>query len=557
MKYLTLIFLLFTQLSMANEVNIDILPSRPQANVPFKVVFKIATSKNADPKINFTPVGIEVINRESRGVSIRTKFINGKLSTEREISYVYEVVSPRPRKVSLRNISVDMGGVKISHKDINIQVYNEAQTPKDFLALAEISKTDVYVGEGITVKYYLLHKSNVRNFDIKKYPKLKKFVKRFLKDQEPQKTVRYEGEVFNKIFLYASRLFADKQGKYIVDPIELRVEYTKRDRNDPFGSFGFGLQRLQARVVRSERTEINVKGLPPVPKGMNFTGLVGEHTFDLKLVRDRYLVNEAIEAKLEVRGGGALELFEPPKIFFNKALEEFEANSDLRILNFDEASKVYEYTYLARSALEIPSRKISLAYFDPIQKSYKNNELTIPKLEVFGGSSTGGFKSAETLGSSNQAINILPDNGTSIVGLNFNPSFIDNLNIFKVINIILGISLLMTLASFFINRKTYDNQKILEANKLLKSLKNGKSDYSTVFQFISLGADLDRDSLTDRLRSMKLSEKSHNYFAKLVDKAEMSNYQSGKENFKFNFEKKHFSEFLKRLRENENYREHS
>ena len=164
----------------------------------------------------------------------------------------------------------------------------------------------------------------------------------------------------------------------------MRVEYAKRVNNNPF-SMNFPFQRTMVKNIQSRVVEINVDPLPPAPSEMSFTGLVGEHSFKLTQRKARYLVNEAIELQLEITGGGALEAYSGPQVYSHPELEEFETSSDLRVLNTDQATKVYDYTYLARNALEIENREIPLGYFDPVTKSYREVKLAAQGIKILGG----------------------------------------------------------------------------------------------------------------------------------------------------------------------------
>jgi hypothetical protein len=126
----------------------------------------------------------------------------------------------------------------------------------------------------------------------------------------------------------------------------------------------------------------------PIPtEGMpsNFTGLVGAHDFILTGGKSKYLINEPIEFKLEVRGSGALENFQAPALFTSDLIEEFDTKADLIELSEGAASKKFDFTYLARSEVSIPEREVSFSYFDPENKKFVEKSIKIPALVVAGG----------------------------------------------------------------------------------------------------------------------------------------------------------------------------
>ena len=85
--------------------------------------------------------------------------------------------------------------------------------------------------------------------------------------------------------------------------------------NDYNSGFGFGNQRFKNKDLSSPMVEIEVLPLPTEGVPSSFTGLVGEHEFNLSVPKTKYLVNEPIEIKLEVKGKGALENLDAPAIF--------------------------------------------------------------------------------------------------------------------------------------------------------------------------------------------------------------------------------------------------
>lgn len=549
-KLLILVFSIIVTLSaMANDVNISVIPSRPAAEDPFNIVFRVSTMGGVQPEVFFTPDNLEILGKKSTGMTRRTKFINGKVYTEDEISFTYEVVAAKPGTARIRDIRVKVGDKTINVPQRSFRVFKAQQTPKDFHVIAEINKEKLYVGEGLTVKYYLLKKSNVRNFEISKYPKLEKWLKRFFNKPEPSRNVEYGGEVFRRELLYAARLFPEKAGKYFVDPIRLRVQYGAQVNNDPFSNFGFGFQRMKTKSAASRKIPIEVLPLPEAPPNTNFTGLVGEHDFKVVQAKNRYLVNEAIELKFEVTGGGALEAYEGPKLYTHGSLEDFETNSDLRVLNADRATKVYEYTYLPRAGFNIPASELKLAYFDPDERVYKEKTVSLSGLEIFGGANN------IAKASSNESVFTSPSannqqvltTGTEITGLSIRPGVFKNWSFFSILNNSFIALIVLTLLSFFLRKSENQNLGLVKAKELNKELSTGKGSYSKVFQLFVLAGGEVRDNLEAHVKDLGFSKKTESYFIKVVRMAQEKNYLEHKKTFKFDYDKSAFKELIKKV----------
>lgn len=536
--------------ALANDVSVSIEPTRPSAEEPFSVIFRISTTGGERPEVFFTPRNIEILGKKSTGMNRRTKFVNGKVFTEDEIIYRYEVLANKPVNAGIRDIQVKIGTKTIKVANKNFKVYRAQPAPKEFQVIAQVAKTNIFVGEGVTVRYYLLKKPSVRNYEIRKYPQLKKFLKRFFNKPEPSRNIEYKGEVFRRELLYAARVFPEKPGKYKIDPIRLRVQYAEGRSRDPFSNFGFGFQRMKTKSVSSQIVELNVQPLPEAPPNMNFTGLIGEHDFKLVQNKDKYLVNEAIELKFEVTGGGALEGYEGPKLYTHPALEEFETNSDLRVTSGDKATKVYEYTFLARSGFKIPNSMLKLAYFNPDKREYVEKSVNLPGLDILGGTlnATSSFQDTSPEIAQNEVKEKVSAIGTGIMGLATSPSVFENFNFFRLINTSLGIICLIILISFLgKNKEVGDRFQI--AKNIDDTLKKGKGTYSEFFQLLNLAGGEVTGNLESHVQKMGLTSKTEEYLLKIVKQAQTKSYYEQKKTFQFKYDKSAFKELISRIKD--------
>lgn len=380
----TLMALIFLGSAFADELKVDIDPPRPVVGETFQAHFRISTDSSDEPNITFNPAGLEVIGRSNQGISTRTIYANGRLTVTREVSIVYDLVASKAGTAFLRDIKVQFGDKNLRHPVVSVEVLKEPQEVPDVFLMADVPKKSLYVGEGVTVRYYLYSRVPVNNIDIKKYPKLNGFLKRFLQEADRSERVSVDGQLYMRTHIYAAKLFPEKLGELKVDSLQLSATYPQIRPGDPFGAFGMG-RNFRTRAISSESVKVQVLPLPqPVPA--NFSGLVGRHDIQLQFGQTKLIVNEPLEIKLTVSGGGALENLEAPVILKNNAaFEEFESNGDLKIANADEATKTFDYTFLARENIKMEASKLTLTYFDPNQDKYVPIVLQIPEIEVAGG----------------------------------------------------------------------------------------------------------------------------------------------------------------------------
>lgn len=380
---------LFTFLSFAShaQVSIEIIPRNPSVNEVFQILFKCNVEGREDPEINFNARNFEVLDKQSQGLSTRTIYQAGKITVSKELLISYTAVAKKTGMATVANTRVRMGTKIINKDDVSFQVLERPAGPKLVFIAAEVSKDDVYVNEGITLRYYLYRKVGIQSTDIKKYPKLDMFMKRYLQENENPQRVTVNGELLVRSTLYSARLYPEEPGEFTVDPMELTVSYSKEN----LGAFGFGFgmsgRDLVTTNIASEPIKIKVKALPELNKPKDFSGLVGTHKFDFVIGRPNILVNEPLEARLSINGPGKLEGLTPVSLFTSKSLEQFDVKADLALVGAEAAVKTFTYTFLGKSNDLIPPSLIKISYFNVDTKSYETWTQEIPEIRIAGAES--------------------------------------------------------------------------------------------------------------------------------------------------------------------------
>lgn len=379
--------LLVTGVQAKIDLDIEFEPKEPVVNEPFKINFIITSQKGDNPVITFEPSSdLEIISRGNSRVSTRTSFVNGKMTYERKVTVVFDMVANKAGSEFIKRVEVKFGSETIKKGYIPIRVLKAPRKARPVFVRAEVDKDQFYVGESIIVRYYLYNRADISMSatDVKKFPRLDKFLKRYHQEPTNPQRVQINGVPFERRVIYTAQLFGETPGKYKIDPISLNTRYTSRS-SDPFGNFGFGGLRLggmKSRTVRSDTIDILVLPLPIDNRPPSFSGLVGQHTFSLTHNKTKFLANEPIELQLTAQGEGALEVFEAPKILSSEAIEEFETTADLKVNQDFTSSKVFKYTYLGRANVDLTADKLEISYFDPNSKTYKTTNIEVPPIEV-------------------------------------------------------------------------------------------------------------------------------------------------------------------------------
>lgn len=561
------ILAVFSMAIRAQDVEVVVEPKEPVINENFFVTFKIKTSGSEEPYISFTPYGASVLGKRSQGLSISTIVINGKFTTTKEQAVVYEMLAERSGQVYLRNVKVEMSGKTIPVNEIRVNVLNEPRRIPDAFIEAEASKTKVYLGEGLDINYYLYFKTSISANDVKEFPKLNKFIKRFHHINAPVETVQYKGQVFKRILAYSARLYAEKIGTAVLDPMTISVQMIENE----YGGFGFGSQRYKNKDLSSARIEVEVLPLPSEGVPASFTGLIGDHEFNLSVPKTKYLVNEPVEIKLEVKGKGAVENFDAPVIYSDNNLEQFDTKSEVTEIGMQAAKKVFEYTLLARGPVKIAEREMSFAYFEPSSGKYIEKKISVPGIEVSGvaAATTGSSDSkseaqvpAASTGSNflnslftNKKSGTVEKNQVGLVGPNLSGQGKWFDHGFMVLNTILGLLLVIVGIEWGMSsRKSAGPKNISQLIKRDIALMKKKGlSYSELYHVL---AALDKTnkmagggiSIVNVINESQLSNEAKNYFKNALSFTEGGAYAEGRRNGQnIAFEKKHFNELMKNL----------
>lgn len=560
-KRIFLIVLFFLQFSVqAEDVEVVVEPKEAVVNENFFVTFKIKASGGEEPFISFTPYGASVLGKRSQGLSISTIVINGKFTTTKEQAVVYELMAERTGQVYLRNIKVEVSGKTIPLKEVRINVLSEPRRIPDAFMEAEASKTRVYIGEGLDVNYYLYFKSSISANDVKEFPKLNKFIKRFHHINSPVETVQYKGQVLKRILAYSARLYPEKVGNAVLDPMKISVQILEND----YGGFGFGNQRFRNKDLASPIIEIEVLPLPSEGVPASFTGLVGEHEFLLTTSKSKFMVNEPIELKLEVKGKGAVENLDAPVIYSDNNLEQFDTKSEVTEIGHQMAKKVFEYTMLARGPVTIAPRELALAYFEPATGKYIEKKISIPALSVSGVAAPAQSNSSPAVNSpqANPSQGTFLDslfskekevksNELGLVGPVFGQQGSWTTNLFSVLNIaLLGLIFAVCAQWFYQLRKGNFNSVEKDIKASLQQLRRKGLSYPELYKVLSALDQRNKMatggvSINNIVEESPMTKEAKEYFKDALVYTEQGAYSTSKSFKKIEYNSKYFNELLR------------
>lgn len=381
--YISLFICLLSISLVAQEATLKAKISKNKLGVNQRLRIEFSIDKQGGD--NFSPpkfTNFRVVGGPSQSVS--QSWINGKVTFSQ--SYTYIIQPKRKGAFSIASASIKIGGKFIKSEPVKVIVLDPVEIPKNpndpnYVAqqnihlVAEISKANPYVGEGIYVEYRLYVSENVSVYDtsISEAPKYNGFWNQDIKvNGFPVKMGKYNGEKYRYIVLQKALLIPTKTGKLSIDPMRMDIVIGVPSGRADF--FGNAITKNIRREFASTKKIIRPKTLPLEGKPANFAGAVGDFNFSVALSKDILKANETSQVQVKISGKGNLKLFELPTVETPAELEMYQPERKERVrVNASGLSGAVTDTYtvvpLYKGKYKIPS--ISFSYFNPKEKKYK------------------------------------------------------------------------------------------------------------------------------------------------------------------------------------------
>ena len=411
-KYFFLILMITVSLQMFADDKVTLRASAPEVVVngdQFRLTY---TVNSQDVKDFLAPQakGFDVLMGPSRSQQSSTQIINGKVSSNRSITYTYILMAVSEGTFNIPAASIEVDGEKIFSNPLTIKVLpkdkeqgnsNQSQgnggissrnqktsgriTDKDLFILATASKTKVHEQEAILVTYKAYTTVDLRQL-LGKMPDQQGFYVQEveLPTQKTFKLEHYNGRNYNTVVYRQYVLFPQKSGRLEIPAVTFDAVVAQRVAvsDDPFEAFfnGGGYVEVNKKIV-APKVVINVDPLPSKPEG--FSGGVGTFSLKSDISTTELKANEAVTIKLTISGTGNMKLVSAPEVKFPHDFEiydpKIEDNYELTA-NGLSGTKTIEYLAIPRHAGNFTIPAIEFKYFDI--KTGKYNTLATEPYEL-------------------------------------------------------------------------------------------------------------------------------------------------------------------------------
>ncbi len=335
---------------------------------------------------NFTPPnfeGFRIIAGPSQQVS--QSWINGRSSFNK--SYSYFLLPTQKGTLTIKQATVEINGQIYKTNPIKIEVSNAVEQPRDpndaqaintnnaINLVAEISKTNPYVNEPITIVYklYFSYNIGIDNWRELNKPKYNDFWSQNIDiKQLVAQEGTYNGEKSRFVVLRKTVLYPQKSGKLEIEPLSLDIDIqVPTNRRNVFGQ---ALMTNDSKRVSAGSKTISVKALPEKGKPADFSGAVGNFNFKVVPSKTNLKSGESLDLKVIVSGKGNLKLFTLPKPVVPNSLEMYDPIHDEQIqtpLSGMNGQISDTYTIIPQFKGNYPIKSMEFTYFDLNSQSYK------------------------------------------------------------------------------------------------------------------------------------------------------------------------------------------
>ena len=346
-----------------------------------------------DPEVDISPMldNFSVIMGPNMGSEY--KFINGKKSISRSISWT--IIAKKPGQIKIPRLEVVLDGKQYLTEELTMNVSKkETDTiATDMFLKIEVSDSDVKIGEQVIVTYTFFTRIASKVLSTE-FPKYKDFWVEKLFDPagkqikpEAWNDIEINGYKYKSIKIYEVALFPLSEGKFDLNSMIMKIETKEKDPGirrlfweDPF--FDTFSQRTKARILVSEQKTINVSKLINKPK--DFTGAVGSFDIMSSVSSDIVENGTPMTFYLKLIGEGNLSNIGRPIISFPDDFDIFDGEIliERNITDSVSGAITWEYNIIPRKEGNYIISAISVPFFDTEKESWNLAKSNPIKLNI-------------------------------------------------------------------------------------------------------------------------------------------------------------------------------
>jgi hypothetical protein len=321
------------------------------------------------------------------GVSTQLSIVNGVMTSSRTYTYILQPLAVGPAEIGSARAKLESGekttapiGIEVVPGSVRPkstradrprdpfedadpfgvlrQRRGAAGPPPKLFVEAVPSRTRLYVGEPLTLTYYLYTQAAVSDLQFTDAPQFPGFWVESLEKPEADpagEPVSFQGEAMRRLPVMRRLLFPTKAGALTLPPVSFRIRLPRRGFFDPGGE------------VEKTTKPVTITALP-LPEATGFSGAVGRFEAQASLDRSELALGDAATLRVKVEGVGNLKWVEKApqpslagaKVYPPQVKSEIEAGPSGM-----SGFKTWEYVVVPETSGTIEIPRLPFSYFDP------------------------------------------------------------------------------------------------------------------------------------------------------------------------------------------------
>ena len=331
-----LILLLFTFQGLLAQVQFEARVSKNTLGLNERLRVDFIMNVDGDNFDQPSFDGFKLVAGPSQQIS--QSWVNGRSSFQKIYSYILQPA--QKGSVIIKQAAIEYNGQIYKTNPIKVTVTNAVAQERDpndrpqgsgnelLQLVAEVSKTNPYLNEPITVVYKLYFNGiGVTGFKEVAKPKYNDFWNQNIEvKQLAIEEGNFQGQRCYYVVLKKTILYPQKSGKLTIEPFSLDIGVQlPTNRRDMFGQM---IITEDNKIVSAGARTINVKPLPETGKPESFTGAVGKFNFTVTPTKTTLKSGESLDLIVSATGNGNMKLFTLPKPVVPNALEMYDPVHD-------------------------------------------------------------------------------------------------------------------------------------------------------------------------------------------------------------------------------------
>lgn len=327
--------------------------------------------------------------------STRTSIINGVVSVSK--SYIYVLKPAATGKFTIGESILNYKGMVYKSNTIDIEVVDKANAAQRQKESNEIDlesrvfieffvdKEETYTYEQIILTFRLFYQRGLPIDDLEyEEPEIRNFIKESLGDQKQYEVVR-NGMIYSVVELKKA-LFPVVSGEIKLDPAKLHCSLILRSNRmgarkdlfeDTFFDDFFGRNQQKYPLTRtSNPITLRIKPLPEQGKPDNFSGAVGNFSFNVEAAPTNVKVGDPITLTMRINGNGNLQSISEPSLKFvdKNNFKTYPPETKTNITRTDngiKGEKLFSKVIEPQNADITHTPDVSFSFFNPESGKYQ------------------------------------------------------------------------------------------------------------------------------------------------------------------------------------------